>query len=68
MKRFNSSLTDDLFCLKGIFLLHQRLLSVRSLRGILPLVGSFVSLGFFCNEEGGMVTDKTQYDFAMTYE
>jgi len=48
MKHLNSSLADDLFCLKVIFLLHQCLLSVRSLRGILPLVGLF---GCFCNEE-----------------
>lgn len=41
MKHFNSSLIADLFCLKAIFLLHQCLLSVHSLNGILPLLVFF---------------------------
>ena len=61
-KHFNFSVVDDLFCLKVIFLLHQCLLSARSLSGILPLLVFF----FPCNEEDGMVTDKTLYDFSRT--
>lgn len=65
-KHFNSSLIDDLFCPKAIFLLHQCLLSVHSLSGILPLLVFFLFFFLPCNEEDGMITDKTQYDFSVT--
>lgn len=53
MKHINTSLIDDLFCLKVILLLHQCLLSEWHFAAV-------------CNEEDGMVTDRTPYDFPIT--